>query len=279
MLTDPAPLFATVGTSAAVAFVAWRVRALSVRGSLAAGMIGCAALAVSWGTGAYLIAWFLLATVLSKLGKQRKAARVSGIIDKGSQRDAWQVMANGGVFFLLCVVVILSTRAAMEPATTPALNTLLLVAAAGALAASGADTWATEVGTLYGGAPWSLRSGSRVPAGTSGAITRSGTLAMVVGACVLASLAAVFQVTPRKLQAFVSIAAGGVAGAVTDTLVGAWWQERLWCPRCTEETEQTTHRCGTPTVLHRGIGGLNNDVVNLLCSLAGAVWAGLLLLV
>ena len=55
-------------------------------------------------------------------------------------------------------------------------------------------------------------------------------------------------------------------------------QERRWCPRCAAETEQHIHRCGTPTVYYRALSGLNNDVVNLLCTVVGAAVALLVVL-
>ncbi|MEO7998817.1 MAG: DUF92 domain-containing protein [Gemmatimonadaceae bacterium] len=275
MLTVPAPFLFAFGVSAAVAFIAWRLRSLSLSGAIAAGVIGCAALSASWGMGCYLIAWFALATALSRIGKRRKELRVSGIVEKSSQRDAWQVLANGGVFFVCALLVALFTRSGFE-GRGPAI--LFSIAGAGSLAAAGADTWATEIGTLVGGAPWSLRSFSRVPAGTSGAITLAGTLAMIAASVTLAALAFLFELIPRSdlpLSLSVStagaIAFGGIVGAFADTLFGAWLQERRWCPRCTTETEQFIHRCGTPTAHHAGLGGLNNDWVNVFCSLIGAL--------
>jgi uncharacterized protein (TIGR00297 family) len=233
--------------------------------------------------GGYLIAWFALATALSRVGKRKKEARLSGIVEKSSQRDAWQVLANGGVFCACSLAVIYVTRTGGEG---DGYADFFMLAGAGSLAAAGADTWATEIGTLFGGAPWSLRTFSRVPAGTSGAITIAGTLAMIAGAFVLTLLACAFELFPRDDLGFTisaltvaAITIGGVVGAMVDTLVGAWLQERRWCPRCTVETEQKTHRCGTSTVHHRGVSGLNNDWVNVLCSLAGAITPLVVLLV
>ncbi|WP_353268345.1 DUF92 domain-containing protein, partial [Gemmatimonas sp.] len=66
-------------------------------------------------------------------------------------------------------------------------------------------------------------------------------------------------------------------GAVVDTVVGAWWQARRWCPSCERETEQHRHRCGTTTVHYRGVSWLGNDAVNLLCTVAGAAAMGAIL--
>lgn len=273
MIHTPAPFMIAFGVSAAIALLAWRARSLSVSGALAAVFVGTLAVCTSYGVGAYLIAWFALATILSRIGKAKKAKRLADIVEKSSQRDAWQVLANGGVFSALILSrIILGPQCELTAGCEP-----ILVAASGALAAAGADTWATEVGTLFGGTPWSLRTMSRVSAGTSGAITLAGTFAMITGGGALAFLAAIFGVVSGN-RSVAAVAIGAIAGAVSDTLLGAWLQQRRWCPRCTTETEQHTHRCGTPTVHHRGLSGLNNDTVNFLCTIVGAAVAMLLVL-
>ncbi|MGV3709088.1 MAG: DUF92 domain-containing protein [Gemmatimonas sp.] len=273
MLTDAAPLPIAAGLSALIAVTANRTRSLSLSGALAAFALGAVAMRVSWGMGAYLVLWFALATALSKLGQARKDERTAGIVDKSSQRDAWQVFANGGVFFLLTTAVVIASLLGQPESVM----TILRVAAVGSLAAAGADTWATEIGTLVGGAPWSLRSASRVPAGSSGAITVAGTIALLVAACVLAGLAYALGVISHR-ESVVAVAMGGATGAIGDTLLGAWLQERRWCMRCSTETEQRIHHCSRVTEPHHGIAGFNNDAVNFCCTLIGAAVALLVVL-
>lgn len=256
-----------------IGVAAWRMRALSASGAAAATLTGTVALSVSLGFGSFLVAWFVLATAISKVGKARKAERVAGIVEKGGQRDALQVLANGGVF-----VAALGVMLAGGWTSTSPYGMLLAVAASGSLAAAGADTWATEVGTLIGGEPYSIRTGSRVAAGTSGAITVAGSIAMFAGAGLLAMLAALFSAIPFTAQPILAVATGGVLGALTDTVLGAWVQERRHCPQCEKFTEQMVHSCGSSTVVASGIGGLNNDVVNAACALAGAISAGAVVL-
>lgn len=139
----------------------------------------------------------------------------------------------------------------------------------GALAASAADTWSTEVGTLVGGEPRSIISGKRVPAGTSGGITAAGVLAAGAGAAFMA-LAAWLAGLTVPIHAVI---AGGVAGAVADSLIGATIQERRWCDRCRAPTERMMHGCGANTTHSGGLAGMDNDAVNLACSCVGAVVA------
>ncbi len=269
LLAQSAPLWLAAAVTGTVTVLARLAGSLSRSGAVAAFVVGLASLVVGFGWGLFLICWFGLASVLSRIGRARKAARVGRIVEKTDQRDAWQVMANGGVFFVAALAEMPGlwtnlASGAMAPSWLP-------VAAAGALAAAGADTWATEVGTLVGGTPWSFRTLRSVPAGTSGAISWAGSLAMLAGAAALAALACAFQVVATA--DFLAVALGGLAGALTDSGLGAWVQSRRWCAACTMETEQRVHGCGTITSRIGGLGRLGNDGVNLLCTATGAVVA------
>ncbi|MEP6780728.1 MAG: DUF92 domain-containing protein [Gemmatimonadaceae bacterium] len=274
-MTQDAGIVASLLLAFAVAGGAWRARALTASGAFAAFAIGVTALRVSFGWGGFLIAWFVLASLLSRLGKIRKAERVAGIVVKGDCRDAGQVLANGGVFLVAAFCVIFVRTHLSDGAGW---NALLAASAAGALAAAGADTWATEIGTLYGNAPWSLRLRKRVAAGTSGAVTQVGTSAMTAGGVLIATLAALFRVIPADFRSIAAVATGGVVGAFADTVIGAWLQERRHCPVCNLDTEQVMHVCGNRSNRIAGIARIDNDVVNALCTLVGAMTAAVLTL-
>lgn len=241
----------------AVSISAHRVRSLSRSGAVASTVAGTVAVAAGWSWGILLVAFFLASTALSRLGAERKAGRVSSIVAKSGNRDALQVLANGGVF----------AAAALANLIWPA--PIWPAIGAGALAASAADTWSTEIGTLFGGEPRSIVSGERVPAGTSGGITAAGLVAAAAGAAFIA-LAAWLVGFTVPIHAMV---AAGVAGAVADSLIGATIQERRWCKACGAPTERNVHACGAATTYSGGIAGLDNDAVNLACSCVGAVVA------
>lgn len=195
--------------------------------------------------------------MLSRLGARRKSDIVDAIVAKSGPRDAWQVLANGGLF----------TAAAAATIVSP--SPIWTAIGIGALAASTADTWSTEIGTLLGGEPRSIVSGERVPAGTSGGITLRGSAAAVGGAAFVAIVGALLE---WRVPIHV-VLASGVAGALGDSLLGALIQERRWCDACRASTERSVHACGTRTTYAGGIAGLDNDVVNLLCSFVGALVA------
>jgi uncharacterized protein (TIGR00297 family) len=253
------PLRAAAGLVLAllVAGAARRARSLSPSGAVAATVLGTLAIAAGWGWGALLIAYFVSSSALSRWRSAEKTRRTGGIVEKGGERDARQVLANGAPFAVaaLGALVVQSPRG------------LLLCGAAGAgvLAAAAADTWATEVGTLAGRPPRSVRTLRPVPPGTSGAVSVPGTFAMLVGAAAVALLAAALGISPA-LPAVL----GGLSGALADTLLGATIQERRRCPRCGVATERSVHDCGTATERVAGMPGVDNDVVNLACTVVGA---------
>lgn len=218
---------------------------------------GTVAIAAGWSWGILLMAFFVSAIALSKLGARRKMEIARGIVAKTGERDVWQVVANGGLF----------TAAAVASLVSP--SPIWLAIGIGAIAASAADTWATELGTLFGGVPRSIVSGRRVPAGTSGGITLAGSVASVGGAAFMAIVAVLVQWPIPSLV----IVASGVAGALADSLSGGLIQERRWCNACSAATEQAVHVCGTRTKRVGGIAGFDNDVVNLVCSFVGALVA------
>jgi uncharacterized protein (TIGR00297 family) len=245
-----------------ISLLALRARALTTGGGAVATIVGTLAVAAGWSWGALLIAYFVSSTLLSRIGRAQKETRTASIIAKTGGRDALQVLANGALF----------AAAAAAAIAHPDIRWIAL--GAGSLAASAADTWATEVGTLAGGEPRSIITWRRVPAGTSGAVSGIGTVAMLAGALFLAVLVLLFGWT---VQVAACVAAGGIAGAVLDSVLGATAQVRRWCEACARETERTTHDCGATTRRARGLEWMDNDIVNFLSNTVGGLLAALLL--
>lgn len=247
-----------VALGAAAGLATWRLRLLSIVGSCIAAALGAVAMMAGIPWAMLLLAFFIPATALSRWRRRIKVQRTAGVLAEEPMRRASQVVANGGLFGAAAIAAL--GGAAEWP----------VVVAIGALAAAAADTWATEIGMGMGGAPWSLRSRTRVAPGTSGAVTLPGTVAMCLGAAWMGTSAALAGFDPAAAMAG---AVGGVGGALGDTLLGATVQYRRWCPACERGTEREVHDCGTPT---RGDGGwrfMSNDVVNVLSTLIGAAVA------
>ena len=253
-----------VGIALLIAVTSWRRKSLRPSGAIAATVVGALALRAGYTWGAFLVLWFVWVTTWSRLGRARKALRTAGVVEKGAERDASQVLANGGVFALAATIV----------CATGELNGSAALWGTSALAAAGADTVATEIGTWVGAAPRSVRTWRIVPPGTSGAVSAAGSVAMGGSALVLATLAVALGVVPAAQWWVVAVAA--VGGAVMDTVVGAMVQARRWCPVCESATEQRRHSCGATTEPRGGWPWLGNDAVNLVCTASAAAFARLL---
>jgi uncharacterized protein (TIGR00297 family) len=225
------------GLALGVGVAARRLRALTSGGALGAGLVGGTVFALGPASAsAGLLTFFLSSSLLTRLPGAREARDAGG-------RTAGQVVANGGVAAVLSLLY----------ACRPAGGTLAAIG--GALAAATADTWATEVGTRYGGTPRLITSGRTVPTGTDGGVTVAGTAATVAGALGLSLVyAAASGDEIGRFRLAGSCALGGVAGSLLDSVLGA------------------TVEVGPGG----GVHWLRNDEVNALNTLAGAVVAGLL---
>ncbi|KQO17728.1 DUF92 domain-containing protein [Paenibacillus sp. Leaf72] len=271
--------------SGLIAFVAYRFRSLSLSGALSAMAMGTGF--VTWGEPVWfacLIAFFVTSTLWSKWKKHSRAkAKAEAGYEKTGRRDAGQVWANGGVGLLLC----------FGHALFPASGDGWLLAYIGVMAAVNADTWATEIGALSKRPPRSVTSGKVVAPGTSGAVTRLGSLAALAGAACIGVVAAIMlawfhPASAADLQAgnaglaggglslasavaLIAVAAiAGFAGCFADSWLGATWQAMYRCTSCGSETERRTH-CGVKTERTRGFDFMNNDRVNMLSSLLAGV--------
>jgi uncharacterized protein (TIGR00297 family) len=243
--------------AAAVALVATRARALTARGAVAATVVGTIAIAAGWSWGVVLVAYFASSSLLSRVRSAERAVRVGTRIEKDGPRDATQVIANGGVFTLAAA----GFWASPDP--------LWQALGAGALAASAADTWATEIGTLSSATPRSILDWSPVPAGTSGGVTARGLLGGAAGAAFVSLIAWLVR---WPAVAIVAALVGGLAGCVFDSVIGAGFQARRWCASCGTATEQRAHACGAPTTITGGLRWLDNDGVNAISTIAGALF-------
>lgn len=248
-----------------VALAARRAHALSLGGATAAIVVGVVAVTAGWAWGALLIAYFVASIALSRLRSAEKVARTGDVVAKGGARDAFQVVANGGLFAVMAL-----GGEVLAPDSLAA--RLLTAAALGALAASTADTWATEIGSLATRPPRSILTWRPVAPGTSGGVNVLGMLAMIAGAAFIAYGGRALAIEVPIL----AVVLGGFLGAIADSVVGATLQDRRWCDTCQKSTERLVHGCGTPTRHAGGITVVDNDLVNLIATFAGAAIAAFL---
>lgn len=225
--------------------------------------MGTVVIACGWIWGAVLVGYFVLSSLVTRLGAARKAVRTASVLPDAAGRNARQVVANGGVYAVLLVLAAVTD----DPRWS--------VAALGALSAAAADTWATEIGTLWGGTPRMILTGRAMAPGASGGITLAGTAATVVAAALLAVLAP--GIIPASSEAngtaVFAVLCGGIGGSVADSVLGATVQSKRWCEQCRTWTERRVHTCQYRTQHASGLRWMSNDLVNLLATITGAAIA------
>jgi uncharacterized protein (TIGR00297 family) len=244
-----------------LAFGAYKLRALTLGGATGAMLLGSLVFSIGgWSWVVPMATFFVLSSILSHVGKTKKNA-LKGIIEKGSQRDLYQVYANGGVSLLMALGYFYTEQ--------PLFYWMFL----GSLAAATADTWGTEIGVFARHQPIHILTGKPVPTGTSGGITVLGTSGLLAGAGIL-TLSGIFQVETAIWKLFVIIVVSGIMGALIDSVVGGTIQAQYVCPHCGKHTEKKIHCESYRTQLVNGLPWINNDVVNLICTTSGAllVW-------
>jgi uncharacterized protein (TIGR00297 family) len=260
--------------SAAIGGLGYWRQALTASGILGAIVVGTLIFGLGgWLWGLLLIAFFVSSSWLSHYRKGDKET-ITGKFAKGSRRDLGQVLANGGLG------AVLATAYACYP------DPLLFAAFLGVIGTVNADTWATELGILSRELPRLITTGESVPPGTSGGVSWLGTWASVAGALLIGTVAlALVQIDSLlgskgwslRAASYPWLAvAGGLAGSMVDSLLGATVQRIYYCDACARETERSVHRCGQTSRPLRGWAWFGNDVVNWFASLLGGLVTTLL---
>lgn len=256
-------LLAGFALSVVIGWLAYRRGALTLSGWAGAVFTGTCTFGFGgWAWGLTLIVFFVTSTLLSRFRHAQKERLAGEKFEKGSQRDLFQALANGGAGALLA----LGYGLLGEPP-------LLLAAFAGVMATVTADTWATEIGVLSDRTPVSITTLRPTTPGSSGGVTIDGTLAGAAGAVLIGMVVLAGHVFERGVLLLWLVPAaliGGVAGNLADSLLGGTVQAIYRTE--TQETERA-YRGGVANQLVRGWRWMNNDMVNFLSSLVGGLCA------
>lgn len=250
-----------IGFGALIGYLAYRAGALHRSGAWAAAFVGGLVFGlggIAW--AALLLTFFISSSALSRAYAERKTT-LSEKFSKGSRRDYGQVLANGGLGALLACLHALFPN-----------QIWLFIAFAGSMAAVNADTWATELGVLSPVPARLITTGRVVERGASGGVTLLGYLAALGGAALIGLEAGAFVSSENFFTLAEIVILAGLVGSTFDSFLGATVQGIYFCPVCQKETEShPLHRCGNETSHLRGWSWLDNDWVNFISALVGAL--------
>lgn len=226
----------------------YRKRSLNASGAALALVVGFVSFYASIRFGLTLIAFFLSSSRATKVGAERKK-RLEEDHQVGGNRNWVQVLANGGIGTCLAAAFWLRTKqSCMHPEvgvdfSARPVEAWLQAAYLCQYACCNADTWASELGVLSSAPPILVtRPWRRVPAGTNGGITWTGTLASVAGglmigvvfwgagAALAPSAADNLRAPPQWPLILLGAVAGGV-GSLIDSVLGATLQCASNTPR------------------------------------------------
>ncbi|WP_199182050.1 DUF92 domain-containing protein [Siphonobacter sp. BAB-5405] len=211
---------------------------LTILGALTGGILGWAIYSGAGLMGLSMLgAFFVLGSLVSSFRFSDKAALGLAEANKG-RRKASQALANGGVAGLMGLL------SWAYPARTELFQLML----AASFASATADTFASELGNIYGRSYYNILTLKPDTRGLDGVISLEGTLAGIGGSSIITALYIIGQ---GWSPLAVVVWGAGILGNLADSVLGAAWERKAY---------------------------LSNDAVNFLNTLIAALIAGALYL-
>ncbi|RPI68237.1 MAG: DUF92 domain-containing protein, partial [Ignavibacteriales bacterium] len=210
--------------SSIISLISYKFKLLTRSGIIAAFIL--ALIIYTFGTWQWtlpIVTFFILSSILSKVRKKRNA-EVEKYFEKQEQRDYLQVLANGGLGGIL---VLLNYFYPFE---------LFYIIYVSIVASVCADTWSTEIGTLFKTKTIDILSLKEINPGISGGISFPGILASVAGAFVIAATSSPWLGSNFQTNLLI-ITLAGFIGSIADSMFGSSIQTRYKCVVCKNITE------------------------------------------
>jgi uncharacterized protein (TIGR00297 family) len=205
---------------------------------------------------------FASSSLLTLFKRDKRALEL--IVAKTGPRDYKQALAN------------LGTAMACGIGYKYISDDIFIAAFTGSVCCANADSWASEIGSLSKAAPVMITNFKAVEKGISGGVTLLGLAGGIAGSLFI-SLASVITfyisgpVTENLSAVFGISFITGILGCLLDSYIGAFSQALY---KNKDHGLFTENPAGN-TVLLKGSRWIDNDVVNFLTTLSGAVLAGI----
>jgi uncharacterized protein (TIGR00297 family) len=242
---------------------AYRTRIIDRYGAIAALPIGFVILyfgSLSWFF--VLLLFFVIASLFTKYKYKQK--RKMELAEENNGARGWKsVLANGGLAAVLAILYYLSHN-----------NPVFILSFIGSLSFALSDTIATEVGLLSKAKPRSILTGKEIDTGQSGGVTIQGEIAALTGSLLIGIMCGLL--IPKDILLYMHVilpaaVTGGMISTNIDSIFGATIQAKYRCETCRKYLEKRAMHCNFLTVQEKGISLVDNNVVNLLSAIIGAV--------
>ena len=227
-----------------ILFISYKRKHLSISGFIGAAIM--AILLYGFGGSSYmypLVVFFIISSILSHFKKDKFEI-------KKSNRNISQVYANGGVALFICIINYFYYHDLMYPCFLAS------------VAAANSDTWGTELGIISNKTPIDIISRREIAPGTSGGITLIGTIGSILGSLVIGLVGHFFYISFNLL---LLVIISGFLSSIIDSILGSTVQARY----ISADGFIITEKYKKSFYLFTGSNKINNDVVNLYCTLSG----------
>jgi len=220
-----------------LAFTLWGIRkkSLVLSGGILGFFVGFVLTLTSYSFLACLMTFFVTSSKVTKFRSERKR-KTEEDFKEGGQRTWIQVLSNGGMATQLAFLYILDSGCGERPVNFPRdyRASWLGLGVLGALACSNGDTWASELGTVFGRAePYLITSMERVP-----------------------------KASPPQWPLMLAGSFAGLVGSLLDSVLGA----TLQYSGVDEQTGCIVEHAGKGIRRINGVQILDNHSVNLISS-------------
>ncbi|WP_121355413.1 DUF92 domain-containing protein [Flavisolibacter nicotianae] len=185
-----------------------RHRKLTVAGAIAGGVLGFGIFIGAGWTGLGMLGLFFLLGTLATSWKRKQKAGIGMMQEQGGQRNAGQVLANGGMAGLLGYCTLFF----------PQQKDLFAFLVAGCFSSAMADTLSSELGTLYGKKFFNILTLKKDQRGLDGVVSLEGTGLGILGSVIIA---VVYSLGFGWSNHFFWIVLAGTIGNLADSVLGA----------------------------------------------------------
>lgn len=181
---------------------------LTVGGGLTGAGIAILVFAGAGYVGVSMLAAFFILGTVATIWKKKEKTLVKIHHDQSIKRDAWQVLANGGMSALM------GALSYFLPCKTLLWNMMM----AASLSSAMADTLSSELGVIYGKRFYNIISWRQEAKGLDGVISLEGTLIGIIGSAIIAVIYAIGLEWDRGLWIIII---SGTIGNLSDSVLGA----------------------------------------------------------